>query len=124
MKVLSLSIELLLFFLLHPYSLFGQISTDTTINNGLKLWVYEDWKEFSVEKFANCSFDVIPILSITESEQMPLSVHLQKYRYEDFAIFINSDTTEVLLAGQGSGLPLNKYDAFYISNIKRRTNTF
>jgi len=117
MKVLSLSIKLLMFFLLNPYSLFGQISTDTTINNGLKLWVYEDWEEFSVEKFANCSFDVIPILSITESEQMPLPIHFQKYRYEAFSIFINNDTTEVLLAAQGLGLPLNKYEAFYISSI-------
>lgn len=102
-----------------PIANFAWDENDTTINNGFKLWVYEDWKEFSVEKFANCSFDDIPILSITESEQMPLPVHFQKYRYEDFSIFINNDTTEVLLAGQGPGLPLNKYDAFYISNINK-----
>lgn len=117
MRVLSLSIKLLLFFLLNPCSLFGQICTDTTINNGLKLCVYEDWEEFSVEKFANYSSDAIPILSITESEQMPLPIHFQKYRYEAFTLFINNDTTEMLLAAQGLGLPLNKYEAFYISNI-------
>lgn len=102
-----------------PIANFAWDENDTTINNGLKLWVYEDWKEFSVEKFANCSFDDIPILSITESEQMPLPIHFQKYRYENFSIFINNDTTEVLLAGQGPGLSLNKYDAFYISNINK-----
>ena len=48
MRVSSLSTKLLLLFLFYPYSLFGQIYADTTINNGLKLWVYEDWKDLEI----------------------------------------------------------------------------
>ena len=114
-----LSMKLLLLFLLFPCSLIGQIDTDTIINNGLKLWVYEDWEEFSVEKFANCSIDDISLFSITEHEPMPLPVIFQKYRYEDFTVFLNKDTTELLLAAQGPGLPQSKYDAFYISPVNK-----
>lgn len=96
--------------------LFGQVdnNADSTINGVLRLHVFEDKTSFTVEQFAHMSADSIPLI---ENILLPEKYQQLASNIDMCAIFVNVDSTELLIASQGHGLMRNQYEAFLIISV-------
>lgn len=84
---------------------------DAAINGAFRLCVYEEETKLSVEQFANIPADQIALI---DDLQWPAKYLPYTLDFDGVSLFVNADSTELLVAGQAHGLMKNQYEAFLI----------
>lgn len=88
---------------------------DSTINGVFKLCVYDTDTNFSVEQFANMPADQIALIG---DQQWPQKYLPYTDSFDEVSLFVNVDSTELLVASQAHGLLKNQYEAFLIIPVE------
>lgn len=88
---------------------------DSTINGIFRLQVYDKGNNLSVEQFAHMPAEQITLI---DNLQWPQKYQLYTEDFDRVSLFINVDSTELLVASQGHGLMRNQYEAFLIIPIE------
>ena len=92
--------------------------SDSTINGVLRLYIYEEESTFSVEQFVHLPADQIALIG---DLQWPEKYQIYTKDFGDVSLFVNADSTELLVASQGHGLMKNQYEAFLIIPVEKDT---